>query len=123
MDILLQYGQQNTRITLKRRDGLIKISFFANTDELATFYDNCGHAGITRCFSFCVLHYLIFYFNIFCFSCHRVPYLEERAYWKFTIWSFVIGSISSLAVMLRMRILNRKARIRARQVLSNGSIN
>ncbi|XP_026316898.1 protein JTB [Hyposmocoma kahamanoa] len=56
-------------------------------------------------------------------SCHRVPYLEERAYWKFTIWSFVIGSISSLAVMLRMRILNRKARIRARQVLSNGSIN
>lgn len=56
------------------------------------------------------------------FSCDRVAYLEERAYWKFTIWSFFIASVSSLAVMLRMRHLNNKARRRAREVLSNGSI-
>ncbi|KAM3966161.1 jumping translocation breakpoint protein JTBR [Aphomia sociella] len=55
-------------------------------------------------------------------SCDRVAYLEERAYWKFTIWSFVIGALSSLAVMLRMRVLNHRAKRRARQVLSNGSI-
>ncbi|XP_013190535.2 protein JTB [Amyelois transitella] len=55
-------------------------------------------------------------------SCDRVAYLEERAYWKFTIWSFVIGAASSIAVMLRMRILNHRAKRRAQQVLSNGSI-
>ncbi|XP_049874355.1 protein JTB [Pectinophora gossypiella] len=55
-------------------------------------------------------------------SCDRVAYLEERAYWKFTIWSFVIGVTSALAVMLRMRTLDHKARMRARQVLSNGTI-
>lgn len=67
-----------------------------------------------------------FYYNMkihnFIFSCDRVAYLEERAYWKFTIWSFVIGMVSSLAVMLRTRVLNHRAKIRARQVLSNGSI-
>ncbi|XP_075979012.1 jumping translocation breakpoint protein JTBR [Anticarsia gemmatalis] len=56
-------------------------------------------------------------------SCDRVAYLEERAYWKFTIWSFVIGASSSLAVMLRLRVLNYRVKLRARQVLSNGSIN
>ncbi|XP_072947465.1 protein JTB [Epargyreus clarus] len=55
-------------------------------------------------------------------SCDRVAYLDERAYWKFTIWSFVAGAMSSIAVMLRMRVLNYRAKRRARQVLSNGSI-
>ncbi|XP_030021727.1 protein JTB [Manduca sexta] len=55
-------------------------------------------------------------------SCDRVAYLDERAYWKFTIWSFVIGLSSSLAVMLRLRVLNYRAKRRARQMLSNGSI-
>ncbi|KAI5637878.1 jumping translocation breakpoint protein (JTB) domain-containing protein [Phthorimaea operculella] len=55
-------------------------------------------------------------------SCDRVAYLEERAFWKFTIWTFVIGTVSSVAVMLRTRVLNHKARMRARQVLSNGTI-
>ncbi|XP_045766575.1 protein JTB [Maniola jurtina] len=55
-------------------------------------------------------------------SCDRVAYLEERAYWKFTIWSFVIGLVSALAVMLRTRVLNFRAKKRAQKVLSNGAI-
>ncbi|VVD03508.1 unnamed protein product [Leptidea sinapis] len=55
-------------------------------------------------------------------SCDRVAYLEEKAFWKFTIWSFLLGSVSSLSVMLRKRVLNHRAKRRARQVLSNGSI-
>lgn len=55
-------------------------------------------------------------------SCDRVAYLEKWAYWKFTIWSFVIGAASSIAVMLRMRVLNYRAKRRARQILSNGAI-
>ncbi|XP_022129658.2 protein JTB [Pieris rapae] len=55
-------------------------------------------------------------------SCDRVAYLEERKYWKFTIWSFFLGAVSSLAVMLRMRVLNHRAKRRARQVLANGTI-
>ncbi|KAJ8713655.1 hypothetical protein PYW07_014025 [Mythimna separata] len=55
-------------------------------------------------------------------SCDRVAYLDERAYWKFTIWSFAIGAASSTAVMLRLRVLNFHAKRRARQVLSNGAI-
>ena len=71
-----------------------------------------------------IYYKLMIYINIFYFhfSCDRVAFLEERAYWKFTIWSFVIGMASSLAVMLRMRVLNHRAKRRARQVLSNGSI-
>ncbi|XP_063535835.1 protein JTB [Cydia strobilella] len=55
-------------------------------------------------------------------SCDRVAYLEERAFWKFTIWSFAIGSASSIAVMLRTRVLNYRARRKARIALSNGAI-
>ncbi|KPJ08017.1 Protein JTB [Papilio machaon] len=55
-------------------------------------------------------------------SCDRVAYLEERAFWKFTIWSFILGTVSSIAVMLRMRVLNHRAKRRARQVLANGSL-
>lgn len=55
-------------------------------------------------------------------SCDRVAYLDERDYWKFVIWSFVIAAASCASVMLRMRVLNNKLRRQARQVLSNGSI-
>ncbi|XP_073946629.1 protein JTB-like [Choristoneura fumiferana] len=55
-------------------------------------------------------------------SCDRVAYLEERAFWKFTIWSLVIGAASSIAVMLRTRVLNYRARRKARIALSNGAI-
>ncbi|XP_077291371.1 jumping translocation breakpoint protein JTBR [Arctopsyche grandis] len=53
-------------------------------------------------------------------SCDRVAYLEETAFWKFMAWSFIIGAISSLAVMFRIRFLNRKALHRAHLQLANG---
>lgn len=72
--------------------------------------------------SFCSILLLLFNIVFSYYSCDRVAYLEERAYWKFTIWSFVIGAASSMAVMLRLRVLNYRAKRRARQVLSNGAI-
>ncbi|CAH2241445.1 protein JTB [Pararge aegeria] len=55
-------------------------------------------------------------------SCDRVAYLEERAYWTFTIWSLIIGLVSCFAVMLRTRVLNFRAKKRAQKALSNGAI-
>lgn len=52
-------------------------------------------------------------------SCDRAAYLDEKAYWKFEGFMFVSSIISTLCVIARKRVLNKRMLQRVQRQLAN----